>query len=212
MLSENNEAQQCANTNRASIEKSCTGNIDMKSLAKAAPEFTIFKFGAHDVRVVKKDGDPWFVAEDVCKALKLSNPSMSLKSLDDDERSKFNLGRQGEANIISESGMFTLVLRCRDAVNFGSIPHQFRKWVTSEVLTSIRKTGKYSKKDEKDGGLISSLELICETWDAARQQINTFDPKMAARLNSTMNMFWMYTMNIKGKSKGGVKHRTNFLQ
>lgn len=192
--------------------KSCVGNIDVKSLTKPVPEFTIFKFGSHDVRVITKDGEPWFVAEDVCKALKLSNPSMSLKSLDDDERSKFNLGRQGEANIISESGMFTLVLRCRDAVNFGSIPHQFRKWVTAEVLTSIRKTGKYSKNDVKDDGLISSLELICETWDAASQQITTFDPKMAARLNSTMNMFWMYTMSMKGKSKGGSKHRTSYLQ
>ena len=212
MADKNSEARRCANTNRASIENNRLGNIDMKSLTKPVPEFTIFKFGFHDVRVITKDGEPWFVAEDVCKALKLSNPSMSLKSLDDDERSKFNLGRKGEANIISESGMFTLVLRCRDAVNFGSIPHQFRKWVTAEVLTSIRKTGKYSKKDEKDDGLISSLVLICETWDSARQQINAFDPKMAARLNSTMNMFWMYTMNMKGKSKGGVKHRTSYLQ
>lgn len=212
MADKNSEARRCVNTNRASIENNRVGNIDMKSLTKAVPEFTIFKFGAHDVRVLAKDGDPWFVAEDVCKALKLSNPSMSLKSLDDDERSKFNLGRQGEANIISESGMFTLVLRCRDAVNFGSIPHQFRKWVTAEVLTSIRKTGKYSKNDVKDDGLISSLELICETWDAASQQITTFDPKMAARLNSTMNMFWMYTMSMKGKSKGGSKHRTSYLQ
>lgn len=96
MVAKYSEARKCANTNRASIENNRLGNIDMKSLTKPVPEFTIFKFGFHDVRVITKDGEPWFVAEDVCKALKLSNPSMSLKSLDDDERSKFNLGRQGE--------------------------------------------------------------------------------------------------------------------
>lgn len=115
----------------------------MTSIAKVQPDFTTFKFGKSAIRVIDRNGEPWFVAEDVCNALKLSNPSMSLKSLDDDERSKFNLGRQGDANIVSESGMFTLVLRCRDAVNKGSIPHSFRKWVTAEVLPSIRKTGKY---------------------------------------------------------------------
>ncbi|EHE5125985.1 hypothetical protein JMY69_000849 [Salmonella enterica] len=130
-------------TTEASISTNRDGNIDMASIAKAQPDFTSFIFENHDIRVVTKDGEPWFVADDVCKALNLSNPSMSLKSLDDDERSKFNLGRQGEANIVSESGMYTLVLRCRDAVNKGSVPHTFRKWVTAEVLPSIRKTGKY---------------------------------------------------------------------
>lgn len=143
MVSKNSEAQKCANTLGLLSNKSGKGNIDMKSLPKAAPNFTKFKFGKSEVRVITLSGEPWFVAEDVCKALKLTNPSMSLKSLDDDERSKLNLGRQGEANIISESGMFTLVLRCRDAVKFGSVQHQFRKWVTGEVLPAIRKTGSY---------------------------------------------------------------------
>lgn len=143
MRCKNGETRQCGDTNRASIENNRVGNVDMKSLPKAAPNFTKFKFGKSEVRVVTQVGEPWFVAEDVCKALKLTNPTMSLKSLDDDERSKFNLGRQGEANVISESGMFTLVLRCRDAVKPGSVPHQFRKWVTGEVLPAIRKTGSY---------------------------------------------------------------------
>lgn len=61
----------------------------------------------------------------------------------------FNIGRSkvhgggGEVNIVSESGMYTLILRCRDAVKKGSVPHRFRKWVTAEVLPAIRKTGKY---------------------------------------------------------------------
>lgn len=71
---------------------------------------------------------------------------MSIKSLDDDERAKFNLGRQGETNIISESGLYTLILRCRDAVTPCTIPYRFRKWVTGEVLPQIRRTGSYIKK------------------------------------------------------------------
>lgn len=117
----------------------------MKIVAKENPEFTIFRFGGSEIRVINKLGEPWFVAEDICNALRLTNPTMSMKSLDEEERSKFNLGRQGEANIVSESGMYTLVLRCRDAVNKGSVPHKFRKWVTAEVLPSIRKNGSYEK-------------------------------------------------------------------
>ncbi|MBK5145414.1 hypothetical protein I2494_17135 [Budviciaceae bacterium BWR-B9] len=105
---------------------------------------TPFKFENHKVRTTIINNAPWFIAEDVCAALNLKNPTMSLKALDDDERSKFNLGRQGEVNIINESGLFTLVLRCRDAVKYGTLPHRFRKWVTGEVLPSIRQTGSYS--------------------------------------------------------------------
>ncbi len=210
MVSKNSEAPKAA-TNEASDLPVNRGATDMDSIAKVNSDFTIFKFGNDAIRVVLKDGEPWFVAEDVCKALKLSNPSMSLKSLDDDERSKFNLGRQGEANIISESGMFTLVLRCRDAVNYGSIPHQFRKWVTGEVLPSIRKTGGYKQTGKqmvetadscvKAADLLFKLNLICTTWDAACHEISRFDPQMATRLNSTMGLFSVYTAHLKGLAR-----------
>lgn len=106
-------------------------------------QLSIYNFENHPVRTLLIDNEPWFIADDVCKALKLTNPTMSLKSLDEDERSKFNLGRQGKVNIINESGLFTLILRCRDAVIKGTVPYRFRKWTTSEVLPSIRKTGRY---------------------------------------------------------------------
>lgn len=91
------------------------------------------------IRTVIINGEPWFVAKDVCDILEIKNPTDALnKGLEDFERARFNLGRQGEANIISESGFYTLVLRSRK-----SIAKPFRIWVTSEVLPSIRKTGKY---------------------------------------------------------------------
>lgn len=90
------------------------------------------------IRTVILNGEPWFVAKDVCDILGTTNPTMAMDGLENFERAKFNLGRQGEANIISESGFYTLVLRSRKP-----IAKPFRIWVTSEVLPAIRKTGKY---------------------------------------------------------------------
>ncbi|CAJ0690444.1 BRO-N domain-containing protein [Ralstonia wenshanensis] len=117
-----------------------------------APTPNTFNFESHTVRVVMRDDEPWFVATDVCMALGLSNPSEAMRSLDSDERMTLSLteghsGRRGGARlqtIISESGMYTLVLRCRDAVKPGTVPHRFRKWVTSIVLPAIRKTGQFT--------------------------------------------------------------------
>ncbi|EKS7767149.1 antirepressor protein ant [Edwardsiella piscicida] len=117
----------------------------MKTIAKASADFTMFKFGDKEIRVLSKDGEPWFLAQDVCFALGIKNVTQAVERLDEDERSMFNIGRQGEANIVSESGMYTLVLRCRDAIKPGTVPHTFRKWVTAEVLPTIRKTGEYQE-------------------------------------------------------------------
>ncbi|HCQ1473275.1 TPA: hypothetical protein OG088_003382 [Escherichia coli] len=97
----------------------------------------------HQVRVVMINGDPWFVANDICNALSIQNVTQAIARLDEDERSMFNIGRQGQANIISESGLYTLILRCRDALKQGTTAWRFRKWVTNEVLPSIRKNGEY---------------------------------------------------------------------
>ncbi|MCW4597617.1 hypothetical protein MB831_09045, partial [Pasteurella multocida subsp. multocida] len=59
------------------------------------------------------------------------------------------LGGKQEMKIVSESGMYTLILRCRDAVKKGSVLHRFRKWVTAEVLPQIRKTGKYEVQSQQ---------------------------------------------------------------
>lgn len=144
MVSKNSEAPK-AGTNEASNLSVTSKELTMKSVAKEKSEFTIFRFGDSEIRVIDKSGEPWFVAQDICAALKIQNVTQAIERLDEDERSMFNIGRQGEANIVSESGMYTLVLRCRDAVNKGSVPHSFRKWVTAEVLPTIRKHGAYVK-------------------------------------------------------------------
>lgn len=155
MLSKNDETPLAA-TSGASESTNHEQVIDMKNtLAKKIGAFTIFKFDKSEIRIIDKSGEPWFVAADICKALELSNPSKSVAALDEDEKDVLNsdpnlkLGSAGNGpqsmNIVSESGMYTLVLRCRDAVNKGSVPHAFRKWVTAEVLPAIRKHGIYEK-------------------------------------------------------------------
>lgn len=127
--------------------------IDMSrsNVAEAKNDFTIFKFGDSDIRVIDKNGEPWFVAKDVCDAIGIANNRDALNKLDDEEKVTVGLtdaqagsGMQS-ISLVSESGMYTLVLRCRDAVNKGSVPHAFRKWVTAEVLPAIRKHGVYEK-------------------------------------------------------------------
>lgn len=101
-----------------------------------------FSFGNYPITVINDADTLWFIAAEIVKAINLSNPSVSLKSLRPAERKKIILqGR--ETNIISESGMYTLVLRSQDALKEGTAAFRFRVWVTDEVLPAIRKTGQY---------------------------------------------------------------------
>lgn len=98
------------------------------------------------VRVFTKDNENWFVAKDVCNILDLSNPTVAIQNLDADEVTKFNLGGKiGETNLINESGLYTLIIRSRK-----DEAKKFRKWVTGEVLPSIRKHGMYAQDELLD--------------------------------------------------------------
>ncbi|MNY83858.1 hypothetical protein D3C78_00010 [compost metagenome] len=108
-------------------------------------DITPFNFGVHAVRVFTQNNQPWFVANDVCEALGYSNTSKAIGDhLDEDERSTITNSESrnggGKLVIISESGLYALVLRSRKPE-----ARKFAKWVTSEVLPSIRKTGSYGQ-------------------------------------------------------------------
>ena len=112
-------------------------------------ELEIFKENGWEIRTVSRDGEPWFVAKDVCDSLGIQNASKAVSVLDDDERSSLKIGLGGSANAISESGMYTIILRSRDAVIKGTKAHSFKRWVTREVLPAIRKRGEYVISDHK---------------------------------------------------------------
>ncbi len=102
---------------------------------------TPFIFESHPVRIVDRDGEPWFVAADVCKVLEHSDTSKAVARLDEDEKDT-NIVRTLKGDqallVINESGMWSLVLTSRKPA-----AKRFKKWVTSEVLPAIRKTGGY---------------------------------------------------------------------
>ncbi|EBF0275061.1 Bro-N domain-containing protein [Salmonella enterica] len=112
---------------------------------------SVFNFESDcQVRAIIIDGAPWFVAMDVCRAIGIANHRDAVRKLDSDEKgvgSTDTLGGEQETTIISESGLYTLILRCRDAVTPGTIPYRFRKWVTGEVLPQIRRTGRYVREE-----------------------------------------------------------------
>ncbi|WP_085595965.1 BRO family protein [Thalassospira sp. MCCC 1A01428] len=117
-----------------------------------------FVFEGSEICTIHKNGEPWFVTNDVCKALRLSNPRKAIESLDDDEKGvtlSDTVGGRQEMNIINESGLYVLILRSRNAVKPGTLQHRFRKWVTSDVLPIIRKTGRY--------GLRASTSRLTDT-------------------------------------------------
>lgn len=100
------------------------------------------------VRVVMRDGEPWFVAKDVCECLDLGNPSQAIARLEDDERwliSNEALRSNGETAVVSEPGLYSLVLGSRKPE-----AKAFKRWVTHEVLPSIRKTGGYGIRTVDD--------------------------------------------------------------
>lgn len=84
----------------------------------------VFNFGDYQVRTVIKEGEPWFVAKDVCEVLDIQNTTQAMSRLDEEERSIFNTGRQGMTNIINESGLYSLILTSRKPE-----AKAFKKWL-----------------------------------------------------------------------------------
>lgn len=147
-------------------------------------EFVNKQFGT--IRTVVIDGEPWFVAKDVCDILGVQNVTQSMQQLEDFERSMFNIGRQGDANIISESGFYTLVLRSRKP-----IAKPFRLWVTQEVLPRIRRTGGYIPIDEND----SEKEIMAKALLIANKTI----AELQQFYDDLMNTEGLYHMNTVAK-------------
>jgi prophage antirepressor-like protein len=129
------------------VHKPLQRSSAMSNPASGTSVPSVFSFESKQLRIIVIDDQPWFVAADVCKILELGNPTKAVAALDEDERTLTLIQgvdcKARQTNIINESGLYTLILRCRDAVKAGSLPHRFRKKVTAEVLPAIRKTGRY---------------------------------------------------------------------
>ncbi|MBU2721113.1 hypothetical protein HF563_17490 [Acidithiobacillus ferridurans] len=127
-------------------------------------EFNVFQFHTTEVRTVLRDGQVWFVAGDVAKALNYTGAVQMTRVLDEDEKgvhTMHTLGGDQQVVIISESGLYHALLKSRKPE---AVP--FRKWVTGEVLPAIRKQGFYGAKPEQQGPSHSTRhpELLSGFW------------------------------------------------
>lgn len=123
-------------------------------------ELKVWNYNNSEVRTVNINNEPWWVLTDVCKVLELSNATKVAQRLEEDERSNFKLGRQGEATIINESGLYSVILRSDKPQ-----AKPFRKWVTSEILPSIRKTGMYATDE-----LLNNPDLAIKAFTALKEE------------------------------------------
>ena len=133
----------------------------------------IFNYNSVEVRTIQKDGETWFVLRDVCNVLGLGTPARVAERLDTDEVSQTHItdsmGRQQEMTIINESGLYNVILRSDKPE-----AKPFRKWVTSEVLPTIRRHGMYATPD--------TVEKMLADPDTTIKLLETIKQERAARL------------------------------
>ena len=134
------------------------------------------------IRTINQNGEPWFVAADICRVLEISNPSVAIDRLDEDERAKFNLGRQGMGYAINKPGLYALVLGSRKPE-----AKAFKRWITHEVLPAIEKHGMYATQEmaekilQDPDFLIKTLQELKKERSArvaAEEQIRLDAPKV----------------------------------
>lgn len=138
-------------------------------------EMQTFVYSGAEVRTVQKDGAPWFVLKDVCGVLNLGTPSRVAERLDGDEVSLTHLtdslGRLQETTVISESGLYNVILRSDKPE-----AKPFRKWVTAEVLPAIRRSGGYIAGQND----LSPAELMAKAIKVAEQTLAERDARISS--------------------------------
>lgn len=145
-------------------------------------EIQRFDFKGESLRALtNKAGEPWFVLKDCMSILDLGNPTETVKMFDDDEFSTTevidSIGRRQQAYIISEPGLYRLVMRSRKPE-----AKEFQRWVTHEVLPSIRKHGAYMTQQTLDKALTSPDFLIqlATKLKEEQEKVKKLEPKAQA--------------------------------
>lgn len=131
-------------------------------------ELQVFHYQDNQVRTIDRDGQPWFVLKDVCEVLGLGSPHKVAERLDEDERNQIpvidSIGRKQEMSVISESGLYNVILRSDKPE-----AKPFRRWVTGEVIPSIRKHGVYATAETAEK-LINDPDFLIQTFTALKEE------------------------------------------
>lgn len=138
-------------------------------------EIQVFTYQHREVRTVELNGEPWFVLKDVCEVLGISHITDTAKRMDEDEVGQTevtdSMGRKQSTYVISESGLYNVILRSDKPE-----AKPFRKWVTSEVLPSIRKSGGYIAGQDQ----LTPEELMAKALQVANKTLAEREARIAA--------------------------------
>lgn len=149
-----------------------------------ANDLQIFKYVNNEIRTISKNNDVWFVAKDVCDVLEIKNSRDAISRLDSDEKgvvSTDTLGGKQELTVVNEPGLYTLILGSRKQE-----AKQFKRWITHNVLPTIRKTGGYVSNEDMflqtylphaDEQTKTMFRATLETVRKQNEQISLMQPK-----------------------------------
>lgn len=174
-------------------------------------DLTVFNFQGREVRTVILNGEPWWVARDVCTILGLSDPSTSLARLDDEDKGTHTmrtLGGDQAMVVINESGVYSLILRSRRPE-----AKVFKRWVTADVIPSIRKTGSYgvAKASPLDALAITVNQLamiLGQATQETRLLVETTREEVASVADRVQTLETVATAEaITAKVVSEVEHR-----
>ena len=146
-----------------------------------------FDFNERAVRCIMKDGEPWWVAKDVCDVLELGNITESLRRLDDDEFSSTevvdSLGRTQQMQIVNEPGLYSLILGSRKPE-----AKAFKRWVTHEVLPCLRRNGFYAAGQEgrQDKSAVNALLAVIDKQNERVMKLEEKLRKLQIRLEEAL--------------------------
>lgn len=146
----------------------------------------VFDYNKYPVRVVEQDGEPWWILNDVCAALDVHNPRKVAQRLDEDEKGvtkSYTLGGEQEMTIINEPGLYSVILRSNKPE-----AKEFKRWLTHEVIPSIRKTGSYGTQSSELTNTI--LTELTRATTALADSISTINARLTTleqRTNTAEN-------------------------
>ncbi len=151
----------------------------------AIVNFVDFNFNGDDVRIVDQDGNPWFVAKDVCQILGIKNHRQACADLDDDEKGVITMDTPGgpqKTLIISESGVYKLIFKSRKPV-----AKEFQNWLSREVVPQIRKTGSYQVDGYLESNNAIEIKYLKEKAQLQQDLIET-QKKLIETINANKEL------------------------
>jgi len=162
------------------VSQTDSGSLQNEDIPVPESKMTL-DFGGQPLQVIMRNGDPWFIAKEVCDAIGLTNSRVAVKALDAEDRITVNIsysiptkGPQSQT-YISESGLYSLTLRCHDSLKPGTAAYTFRRWVTHEVLPAIHKNGRYEAPNH--GTIQKQVKAAHWIYDGGFEEVKTHVPK-----------------------------------